>query len=174
MGVIIRLIEKTDNPVIAELIRRVFREFKLSQTGTVYSDETTDSLFELFQNPNSQYWVAELDNIILGGCGFFPTNGLPAGCAEIVKFYLSPDARGKGTGKQLMQRVIDSARKLGYDKLYLETFPELAKTISIYEKTGFKHLKHPLGNSGHFACTIWMIKNLVIIDDGEMNERTTK
>jgi putative acetyltransferase len=165
MGVIIRPIEKSDNPVIAELIRKVFREFKLSQTGTVYSDKTTDSLFELFQNPNAQYWVAELDNIILGGCGFFPTNGLPAGCAEIVKFYLSPEARGQGTGRELMQRICDSAKDLGYEELYLETFPELAATISMYEKAGFRHLKHPLGNSGHFACTIWMIKNLLSINE---------
>jgi len=174
MGVLIRPIEKTDNPVIAELIRMVFREFQLSQTGTVYSDPTTDRLYELFQNPSAQYCVAELDNVILGGCGFFPTNGLPAGCAEIVKFYLSPDARGKGTGKLLMQRAIDSAKKMGYDRLYLETFPELATTISMYEKAGFKHLKYSLGNSGHFACTIWMIKNLVNINAGEMNEIITK
>jgi putative acetyltransferase len=160
MGILIRPIEKRDNPVIAELIRMVFREFDLSQSGTVYSDPTTDRLFELFRTPNSHYWVAERDQMVLGGCGFFPTPGLPEGCAEIVKFYLSPAARGKGTGKELMQRAIDSARELGYAQLYLETFPELATTIKMYEKVGFKKLAKPLGNSGHFACTIWMIKNL--------------
>jgi putative acetyltransferase len=128
--------------------------------GTVYTDPTTESLYELFQAPKSAYWVAEEDGVLLGGCGIFPTEGLPAGCAELVKFYLSSGARGKGIGKALMQKSFDAAAALGYKQLYLESFPELEKAVGMYEKAGFSRLQAPMGNSGHYACTLWMIKNL--------------
>jgi putative acetyltransferase len=156
----IRPIKKTDNHNIAELIRTVFREFKIDKPGTVYTDPTTDDLFSLFQTPHSAYWIAEENGIILGGCGIFPTKGLPEGCVELVKLYVSSDARGKGIGNMLMQRSIESAKELGYKQLYLESLPELNKAVSMYIKSGFYYLTAPLGNSGHFACNLWMLKEL--------------
>jgi hypothetical protein len=43
-----REIRKTDNKELAELIRNVFREFKIDRPGTVYFDPTTDNLYDLF------------------------------------------------------------------------------------------------------------------------------
>src|SRR2546428_3727684 len=121
MEIIIRPIEKKDNPILAELIRVVFREFKIDKPGTVYTDPTTDRLYELFETPGSTYWIAEENGIMLGGCGVYPTSGLPDGCAELVKFYLSAESRGKGIGKVLMEKSINSAKDLGYKQLYLES-----------------------------------------------------
>ncbi len=59
-----------------------------------------------------------------------------------------------------MQQSIAAARELGYTQLYLESFPELAKAVSMYEKAGFRPIPHALGNSGHYACNIWMLKDL--------------
>jgi len=156
----IREIEKDDNEKLAWLIRDIFRELDMPREGTVFSDPRTDYLSELFETPGSKYWVAEDDDNILGGCGIFPTNGLPEGCVELVKFYLSPDSRGKGLGRELMERSIDSAKLLGYRQVYLESFPELTRAVTLYEKAGFRVLDNPLGNSGHPACNLWMIKNL--------------
>jgi putative acetyltransferase len=160
MNITIRKIEKKDDKPLADLIRKVFREFKIDKPGTVYTDPTTDHLSALFETPGSEYWVAEENEILYGGCGIYPTNGLPEGCAELVKFYLLPEARGKGIGKMLMLKSIESARKLGYKQLYLESFPELGTAVGMYEKSGFKALKAPLGKSGHYACNIWMLKDL--------------
>ena len=160
MGITIRAIEQKDNPVLAELIRSVFREFKIDRPGTVYTDAATDNLYELFATPKSKYWVAEEEGKILGGCGIYPTKELPEGCAELVKFYLSVESRGKGIGKQLMEMNFGSAGDFGYKQLYLESFPELGKAVGMYKKAGFSHIDHPLGNSGHYACNIWMIKIL--------------
>ncbi len=160
MAVTIRSIVKRDNVLLAELIRKVFREFKIDMPGTVYTDPTTDRLYELFTNPSSHYWIAEENEIILGGCGIYPTHGLPEGCAELVKFYLSAESRSKGIGKALMETSIHWAKEFGYNQLYLESFPELNKAVSLYEKAGFTQLNKPLGNSAHYACTLWMIKDL--------------
>jgi putative acetyltransferase len=160
MPVILRQIEKKDNAPLAELIRKVFREFSIDKPGTVYDDPTTDALFELFQTEKSSYWVAEENGKLLGGCGIFPTNELPGGCAELVKFYLAADSRGEGIGKLLLQVSINTARSLDYTQLYLESFPELQRAVGMYSGLGFHLLDQPLGNSGHHACTIWMLKEL--------------
>ncbi|WP_439881615.1 GNAT family N-acetyltransferase [Pontibacter sp. MBLB2868] len=160
MDITIRPVEEKDNEALATLIRTVFREFRIDKPGTVYTDPTTDALYQLFRHSGSAYLVAEESGVLVGGCGVYPTEGLPDGCAELVKFYLSATARGKGIGNRLLQQSIKLAKALGYKQLYLESFPELAKAVSMYEKAGFKPLPHALGNSGHFACNIWMLKEL--------------
>lgn len=160
MAVTFRKIRKEDNESIAGLIRSVFREFNIARPGTVYFDPTTDDLYGLFRTEGSEYWIAEENGKIIGGCGVYPTPGLPGGCAELVKLYLNASSRGKGIGWQLMELTFESARRMGFSQLYLESLPELGKAISLYEKTGFRKIAGPLGNSGHFGCTIWMIKDL--------------
>jgi putative acetyltransferase len=160
MDMILRPIEEKDNEEIAGLIRTVFREFNIHRPGTVYFDPTTDHLYELFSKPGSEYWIAEENGIITGGCGVYPTPGLPEGCAELVKFYLSATQRGKGIGRKLMEKTFESAIRYGYKQLYLESLPELSRAINLYEKAGFEFIKGPMGDSGHFGCNIWMLKDL--------------
>ncbi len=156
----IRPIESKDNEALAKVIRTALAEFGANKPGTVYFDPTTDALFELFRTPGSYYFVATQDEKIVGGCGIFPTENLPHGTCELVKLYLAKEARGSGLGKQLMEQSMSWAKENGYTHVYLESMPELAKAVSIYEKVGFKALKHPLGNSGHCGCDIWMLKEL--------------
>jgi len=160
MSILYRKIEKRDNAILSHLIKRVFEEFGINIPGTVYTDPTTDALYELFQRPGSVYWIAEENEEILGGCGIFPTEGLPQGYAELVKLYLSAASRGKGIGHALMQKSIQSAKESAYTHLYLESFPDLSKAVSLYERNGFSHLEKALGKSGHYACKIWMERKL--------------
>jgi putative acetyltransferase len=160
LNISFRTIEKKDNREIAELIRAVFREFKIDRPGTVYFDPTTDNLYSLFRKHGSIYWIAEEDGKIIGGCGIYSTPGLPEGCAELVKLYLLSAQRGKGIGRNLLEKSIESAKELGYRQLYLESLPELNKAIGLYEKAGFKFIPDPMGNSGHFGCNIWMLMDL--------------
>ena len=159
MEISYRLIEKKDNPYLAQIIRNVLTEFNANKPGTVFTDTTTDSLYELFQTTNSSYWVVEENQKLLGGCSLFPTLGLPDGCIELVKLYLTEESRGKGIGKTLLELAINFAEEKGYKQIYLESLPQLNMAIDLYEKMGFQHLDNPLGNSGHFACNLWMIKN---------------
>jgi putative acetyltransferase len=160
MSIIFRNLEQRDNKEIAELIRSVFREFGIARPGTVYFDPTTDDLFSLFRKPGSVYRIAEDNGEIIGGCGIFSTPGLPEGCCELVKFYLLSSARGKGTGRKLLEMSLESARELKYRQVYLESLPELDRAIGLYEKAGFRLIDGPMGSSGHFGCNIWMLKNL--------------
>ncbi|MFN5253521.1 MAG: GNAT family N-acetyltransferase [Chitinophagaceae bacterium] len=157
----IRPIEQKDNIDIAKVIRGALEEFGANKPGTVYFDPTTDALFELFNNtPGSYYYIATIDNNVVGGAGIFPTDNLPEGTCELVKLYLHKDARGTGLGKQLLNTAMQWAKENGYTQVYLESMPELSKAVTIYENVGFKRIHQPLGNSGHCGCDIWMVKNL--------------
>ena len=156
----IRPIQPEDNEALAKVIRAALTEFGANKPGTVYFDPTTDALYELFKTPGSYYFVATIDQKVVGGCGIFPTDNLPEGTCELVKLYVAKEARGTGLGKQLMEKSMSWAKSHGYTQVYLESMPELAKAVSIYEKVGFKLLDGPLGNSGHCGCDIWMLKSL--------------
>lgn len=158
--VIIRKVIREDSVLLATLIRNVFREFRAPEIGTVYSDPTTDDLYALFEKPDAVLWVAEVNGEVSGCCGIYPTEGLEKDCAELAKFYLSAQIRGKGIGRQLMLQCFQSAREMQYKKLYLESMPQFSMAVSMYEKYGFKQLDTPLGNSGHTTCSIWMTKEL--------------
>ncbi|MEI7471732.1 MAG: GNAT family N-acetyltransferase [Chitinophagaceae bacterium] len=158
--VLIRNIEKQDNPIIAKIIRTTLEEFKANHPGTVYFDASTDALYELFQTDKSNYQVALLNGELVGGGGIFPTASLPPDTCELVKMYLHQNARGTGIGKILIEKAIASAKAMGFKKIYLETMPELKLALNIYAKFGFTYLTAPMGNSGHGGCTLWMMKNI--------------
>lgn len=158
--VLIRPIEPGDNAQLAMIIRNTLAEFGANHPGTVFYDPTTDALYELFGEPRSAYFVAIHHNRILGGGGIFPTAGLPHDTCELVKMYLVPEARGIGLGKAIILKCFETALEFGFRKIYLETMPELKLALTVYEKFGFRYLDGPLGNSGHFGCELWMLKDL--------------
>jgi len=156
----IRSITPKDNAAMANILRSSLEEFGLNIPGTAYFDESTDRLFESFQIKGAGYFIAEEDGEVLGGAGIYPTDGLPNDTVELVKMYMSAASRGKGIGKKLMLKCIEWAKAEGYQKIYLETMPELSSAVAAYKKLGFKPLDQPLGNTGHYSCTIWMLHEI--------------
>jgi putative acetyltransferase len=155
----IRKIKKEDDPILAKIIKNTLAEFGAAKPGTVAFDPTTDHLSDLFSAPKSIYYVAEEDGKIFGGAGIFPTIGLPEDTCELVKMYLLKESRGKGLGKLLINKSIAFAKEQGFTKMYLETLPELESAVHVYRSLGFHSLPGPMGNSGHFGCSMWMIKD---------------
>ena len=117
-------------------------------------------MYENFLLRNAFYFVLEEDGQLAGGCGFYPTEGLPTDTCELVKMYLSAPFRKKGYGQLLLDKTISKAKQDGYTKMYIETLPELSNAIELYKKNGFYFIEKPLGNSGHTGCDVWMLKNL--------------
>ena len=134
----IRDLCKEDNPSLAKIVKDTLAEFGANHPNTVYYDPTTDTLFEVFQTPGSKYFLAEIDGEMVGGGGIYPTDGLDDDTCELVKMYLLPQARGHGLGRLLIEKCIETAREIGYKKIYLETMPELKQAMKVYEKFGFK------------------------------------
>lgn len=156
----IRVIEASDNIAIAKIIRNALLEFGAVKSGTVYFDNSTDSLFELFQEQNAAYFIAEYNGYVIGGGGVFPTKGLPSNTCELAKMYLHSKYRGKGIGRMLIEECFLFAKSKSFENIYLETMPELKSALIVYEKLGFQYLSSPMGNSGHYGCDLWMLKKL--------------
>lgn len=156
----IRNIQPKDNSFLSKIVKETLAEFGANHPNTVYYDPTTDALYELFQKKGAAYFVAEINNEIVGGGGIYPTEGLPIDTCELVKMYLLPQARGSGLGRTLIEKCIATANEFGYKNIYLESMPELKQALKVYEKFGFDYLKGPMGNSGHTGCSLWMLKKL--------------
>jgi putative acetyltransferase len=157
----IRPIEIHDNEAIALIIRNALTEFGANKPGTVFTDPTTDNLYQLFKKPGSFYQVAILNEEVVGGGGIFPTPGLPNATCELVKMYLKPEVRGFGLGRHFIAECLNLATTFGYHQVYLESMPELKDALKTYEKFGFNYLDAPLGETGHFGCGLWMLKSLI-------------
>jgi putative acetyltransferase len=160
MNVTIRTVLPTDNASLASLIRAVFHEFDAPKEGTVYSDPSTNNLYSLFEQEGAALFVLEASGAALGCCGIYPTAGLPLGCAEVVKFYFSPQIRGKGWGLKLLLHCEEWAKEQGYDALYIESLAHFKQALRLYEKLNYQVLETPLGAGEHPGCDLWYSKNL--------------
>ena len=85
--------------------------------------------------------VAKEDNNILGWAALTPVSGrcVYAGVAE-VSVYVTDKARGKGLGKQLLQKLIEESEANGIWTLQAGIFPENRASIKIHEACGFRIL----------------------------------
>ncbi len=63
------------------------------------------------------------------------------GVFELSKMAISPNLRGRGIGRRLLQHVIDQARILGARSLFLGSSTKLPSAVHLYESIGFRHVK---------------------------------
>jgi putative acetyltransferase len=158
---IIREIKPDDNPQIAKTIREVLIEFGVPKVGTAYEDEALDYMYKTYNKPKSTYFVVIMNNKIVGGAGIMQLQNSEDSICELQKMYFSPEARGKGIGAKMMKTCLKKASEFEFKKCYLETLPYMKGARKLYHKVGFKSLDSPLGNTGHFSCNMWMIKDLI-------------
>lgn len=157
---IIRLIERKDNPRIAEIIRKVLEDLGVPKVGTAYADKALDCMFETYQKPHTAYFVVELNGSVLGGAGIAPLDNYEGIICELQKMYFLPEARKLGIGAQMMEFCVAKAREFKFEKIYLETMEYMTDAQKLYKKSGFEYLDAPLGNTGHFSCPVHMLKEL--------------
>jgi putative acetyltransferase len=98
---------------------------------------------------------ADLDDIhgnyVAGGGAFdvmVDDRGCVVGCAavyahsrevcELRKMHLLPEFRGQGLGRELLDRMVQTARALGFNQMVLETADILTGAIKLYRTYGFR------------------------------------
>ncbi|TYC17935.1 GNAT family N-acetyltransferase [Bizionia gelidisalsuginis] len=158
--IVIREIEVKDNAEMEAVIRDCFIEYKLPLEGTAYADKETTMMFESYQNARSVYYVIEQNGVVLGGGGIKALPNYETEVCEIQKMYFAPEIRGKGYGKLLFEQCLKAAVDNHFKQIYIETVSSLEAAIHIYEIYNFKHLKVPYGDTGHYSCDIWLLKDL--------------
>ena len=156
----IRKIHPDDNPVIRDIIQQTILEHNAPKVGTAYSDAATQSMYAAYQKPRAAYFVVENEGKIYGGAGIAALDNFDGNICELQKMYFLPEARGKGYGKQLMERCLQAARNFKYEQVYLETMDNMYDAQGLYKRVGFELLTQPLGNTGHYSCPVQMIKKI--------------
>lgn len=156
----IREIQAEDNPKIAAAIREVLIEFGVPKVGTAYADKILDTLFEAYQKDRAVYFILLRGNEILGGAGIAQLDNYQGNVCELQKMYFKNEARGQGLGKKMMDLCLSRAKEFGFEQCYLETLPYMEDARKLYRKVGFKDLDAPMGDTGHYSCNLWMLKEL--------------
>ena len=159
-GIIIREIQPKDDSKIAKAIRSVLIEYGVPKVGTAYEDEALNCMFNTYDQPKRQYYVLELNNDILGGAGISPLDNYKGNVCELQKMYFTKAARGIGLGSKMMQKCLKFAKDVGFDQCYLETMPYMDDARKLYRKFGFRAIGQAMGDTGHYSCSVWMLKDL--------------
>lgn len=107
---------------------------------------------EVLENPDKHIlekgghiFVALYNGFPVGVCALCPMPEESAYDFELAKLAVNNSIQRKGIGRRLCDAVIDKARELGGEKLFLESNTRLKPAIALYRKLGFKELPeyHP-------------------------------
>ena len=158
---LIRPINESDNKHISVILREVLIEMDIPRIGSAYEDPEINNMYESYQSKRSIYFVVEENNKILGGAGINQLKNGDINICELQKMYFHKSIRGRGIGDKMIELCLNFAVESNYKKCYIETMPNMVDAQKLYLKKGFKYIDNPLGNTGHTACPIWMLKNLV-------------
>ncbi|WP_041583504.1 bifunctional helix-turn-helix transcriptional regulator/GNAT family N-acetyltransferase [Bdellovibrio bacteriovorus] len=103
---------------------------------------------DALENPESyilkkggSIFVALLNGEPVGVCALIKREDL--GCYELAKMAVSPKAQGKSIGFLLGQAIVEKAREMGEQRLFLESNTILKPAIRLYEKLGFVKVVGP-------------------------------
>lgn len=127
-----------EEPAQIEDARTIFREYEkwlgLDLCFQNFEEEMR-SLPGKYAPPEGRLILAYKDGELAGGIAL---RKIEDGICEMKRLYLREIARGSGIGSELIERLIAEARKIGYTKMRLDTFPpKMGKAVKLYESHGF-------------------------------------
>lgn len=91
------------------------------------------SFLRMIENEDTEYFVAEEDGRLLGGCGLL----LIAGEGNITNVVVAPEARRRGVATGLLTCLMETGDRAGLSAYTLEVRVSNAPAIALYEKLGF-------------------------------------
>jgi putative acetyltransferase len=160
MSFSIRPIKSADDPRMAQIIRTVMPEFGATGDGFAINDPEVDWMTRAYSEPRCSYFVVEHEGEVKGGGGVAPLVNGDEDLCELRKMYFLPQLRGLGAGTAMMQHCLEAARAHGFRRCYLETLKGMDAAMRLYERSGFRKIPGPLGNTGHGGCDSFSILDL--------------
>ena len=104
--------------------------------------------FIYFEELNEILYIAFYDDKV-AGC--IALKKIDKENCEMKRLYVRNEFRGKHIGANLVNRIIDDARLIGYKHILLDTLPFLKSAIKMYKSIGFyeidKYNNSPMDNA---------------------------
>jgi len=145
----IRLANKEDAQFIALLARVTFTE----TFGHLYRDKkdllnyydltfTVDKIEKGIEKPNNLFWIAFINQLPVGYAKlklnsksrFIDTENI----CQLQKIYVLKDFLSMKIGFQLQNQLLEKARTLGFEKIWLSVLNSNERAINFYRKNGFE------------------------------------
>jgi len=124
-----------------ETARELFREYQewlgISLCFQNFDDEVANLPAD-YRMPNGRLLIAIKDSDVVGCIAL---RKLTDDACEMKRLFLRPQFRGQGLGREMVQRIIDEAREIGYERMRLDTLPRwMDQAIALYEQFGFRDI----------------------------------
>ncbi len=124
---------------------------------SLYAPESNHILgIEALMQPNIRFVLASVEGQAVG-CGALRIHD---DYAEVKRMYVSPQQRGTGTGYQILSRLEEIARELGFSVIRLETGIHQHEALKLYERFGFVR-RAPFGEYTHDPVSLCYEKRLI-------------
>jgi putative acetyltransferase len=123
-----------------KLIKMLFEEYANSLDFDLAFQDFQEELTTLpgeYAPPKGSLLLAKHENKV-DGC--VALRELSDGVCEMKRLYVKPQFRGLGVGKSLAEAVIEEARKIGYNRMRLDTAPSMKAARMLYASLGFKQI----------------------------------
>lgn len=133
MSIVIRKAERTDCVRMMELVRELALYEKAPQEVTVTQEHFEESGF----GPNPVWWafVAEVDGVVQGIALYYIRYSTWKGCRMFLEdLVVSENARGKGLGKLLFDRLIAEAQEKNFSGMVWQVLEWNEPAINFYKK----------------------------------------
>lgn len=127
--------------------------FKMEEADRKALEDPNESIL----NKGGHILVALYKGNPVGVCALLKTEGIDSDF-ELAKMAVSPESRGLGIGLKLANAIIEKAKAIGAEEIYLESNTILEPAIRLYEKLGFEKASgYP---TPYERCNIQMILKL--------------
>jgi len=123
-----------------EAARAIFRAYARSLDFDLQFQGFEKELEDIDQQygpPEGALILAYHDSEVIGCVA---VRKLSATESELKRMYVLPGFRGMKLGETLLLRALQAAKDLGYQKLRLDTLPDMTSAIKLYEAHGFKRI----------------------------------
>lgn len=125
-------------PADWEGVRRIYREGIATGHATFETEVPGRDAWDA-EHMEACRLVAELDGSVVGWAALCPVSGrcVYAGVAE-VSVYVAREARGRGVGGALLERLVRSSEEEGIWTLQAGIFPENEASVALHRSRGFR------------------------------------